>query len=303
MNHKKYIAILLLAGIIVVGLIFLWRGAGTFYHGHRLSWWVEQYGNFENARERRAEAKEALSAIGTNAVPYLMNLIGNVDAKPSSELNPVDQENFRERTWHQAWCAATAFSALGANATSCIPELKARAANPANGNVCLVAEGALVQMGPDGFAAALDVIAMPELPQRGLLMQSGGLAEHMRPIDAMTIVGHGDPNFRINSIRAAPVLLKSLGDDDIIVRNHALTMLSYSDPGVMVPALTNFLAGSPPPAVRSVATQALAMHGTNALDAVPFLLSMYSNSNQEISVEASNALMQIAPETLAKVHP
>ena len=293
-NHHKYIALILLAGIAIVGLIFLWRGTGTFYHGHGLSWWVDQYGNFENPPERRAEAKVALSAIGTNAVPYLMSLMSGVDAKPPN----TNDLNFQ--MWHRAWFAATAFSALGTNAQGYIPELKALAANPTNGTICVVAESALVQMGPDGFAAALDVIALPGLPQRGLLIQSSGLGYHMSPPNAMTLPQDEDPNYRINSIRAAPVLLKCLGDNDIIVRNHAFSMLSYGDPSIMVPALTNFLAGSPPPAVRRAATQALAKHGTNALDAVPFLLSRYSSSEPDIRIEASNALMQIAPAVLAR---
>ena len=298
MNRKKYITILLLLGIAIVGLICLWRGTGTFYHGHGLSWWVDQYGNFENPPERRAEAKAALSAIGTNAVPYLMSLIASVDAKPSN----TNDLNFP--MWHRPWFAATAFSALGTNAQEYIPELEALAANPTNANISVVAESALVQMGPNGFAAALDVIAMPGLPQRGLLMQSAGLGEHIHPPDAMTLPGHEDPNFRINSMRAAPILLKCLDDNDPAVRRWAFNLLCFCDPASIVPALTNFLAGSPPPAVRRAATQALADHGTNALDAVPFLLSRYSNSDPDISIEASNALMQIAPEVLANgQHP
>lgn len=256
--------------------------------------WVDQYGNFENPPERRAKAKAALSAIGTNAVPYLMSLMGRVDAKPPN----TNDANFQ--MWHRAWLAATAFSALGTNAQNYIPELKALAANPTNGNVCVVAENALLQMGPDGFAAALDVIAMPGLPQRGVLMQSSGLGYHTGPPNAMTLPEDEDPNFKINSIRAVPVLPKCLEDNDPVVRNSAISMLSYSDPGVMVPVLTNFLAGSPPPAVRRAATQALAEHGTNARDAVPFLLSRYSNSDPEICIEASNALTQIAPDVLAR---
>ena len=296
MNRNKYIALLLLAGIMVIGVFFLWRGTGTFYHGHRLSWWVDQYCNLDNPR--RVQAKAALSAIGTNSVPYLMNLIGNVDAKPSSALSSADQEDFRTRMWQQAWSAAAVFSVLGTNAKPYIPELKALAADPSNGDTCVVAESALVQMGPDGFAAALDVIAKPILRQRGVLMQSSGLFEHILPPWPPHL--YQDPNFRINAIRAAPILLKCLGDNDVIVRNSAFSMLSYSDSGVMVPALTNFLASSPPRAIRRQATEALAKHGRDARVAVTFLLSRCSNSNPEIRIEASNALVEIAPNVLAR---
>lgn len=291
----RFAITLLLAGIVVFGVILFGLRTGPFYHGHRLSWWVDQYCNLHNPR--RAEAKAALSAIGTNSVPYLMNLISNVDAKPPSALNSTEQEDFRTRMWQQAQSAATVFSVLGTNANPYIPELKALAVDPSNGDICVVAESALVQMGPDGFAAALDVIAKPILRQRGVLMQSTGLFEHMLPPWPPHF--YQDPNFRINAIRAAPILLKCLGDNDVTIRNSAFSMLSYSDPSVMVPALTNFLAGSPPPAIRRQATEALAKHGRDARIAVPFLLSRYSNSDPDIRIEASNALVQIAPNALA----
>jgi hypothetical protein len=296
MNHKKHIAILLLAGIAIFGLIFLWRGTGTCYHGHGLSWWVDQYGNFENPPERRAEAKAALSAIGINAVPYLMSLMGGVDAKPP------DTNDLNFRMWHRAWFAAASFSALGTNATPYIPEIKVLAANPTNGNVCVVAECALANMGPDGVAAAVDVIATPGLPQRGVLVQSSAVGQHLQPPDAMTAVGQADPNFRTNSIRAAPFLLKCLEDQDSRVQHWAVRLLSSSDPTSMVSALTNFLAGSPPLAIRGQAVAALAKHGQDARLAVPFFLFRCSDSDPEIRTEATNALMQIAPEVLSIDH-
>jgi len=53
----------------------------------------------------------------------------------------------------------SSLAALGTNATSYISEIKALAASSTNGNVCVVAECALGNMGPDGIAAAFDVIA------------------------------------------------------------------------------------------------------------------------------------------------
>lgn len=283
MKNRIWIAVILFAVIAVAGAILSCRQESEpSYHGHRLGYWVDMYGN-SYPDQRNPEDVEALTAIGTNALPYLINWIRGAND---------EQEGKR------AGSAAAIFLILGTNANSCIPELKALVANPTNGNVCVVAERALVNSGPDGFAAALEVIATPGLPHRGALMEGGVLADHMQPIDATTIVGMGDPNFKINSVRAAPVLLKCLGDKDEIAERSAFLMLSYSDPGVMVPALTNFLAGSPPPAVRRQATEALAKHGQNARIAIPFLLSRCSNSDPEIRTEATNALMQIAPEAL-----
>jgi HEAT repeat protein len=79
-------------------------------------------------------------------------------------------------------------------------------------------------------------------------------------------------------------------------------LLCFSDPDSTVPALTNFLARSPQPEIRRLATDALAKHGQDARVAVPFLLSRSGDSDSEIRVEATNALMQIAPEVLSPGH-
>ena len=323
MNRRKHIAILLLAGIAIFGMILLWPNKEPFYEGHRLSWWVDEYGNHQHSPERIAQGKEALSAIGTNTVPYLVDWIGKIDAEPpfarrsvSIFLNHLpkaaaphflvswaDKDDFHTRMWDQAWLSAAAFAALGTNATSYISEIKALAASSTNGNVCVVAECALGNMGPDGIAAAFDVIATPGLRQRDLLVQSSAVGQHLEPPNAMTFPVDEDPNFRINSIRAAPFLLKCLGDQDSRVQRWAVRLLSSSDPTSMVSALTNFLAGSPSPAIRGQAVAALAKHGRDARKAVPFLLSRCSDSDPEIRTEATNALMQIAPEMLSKDYP
>jgi hypothetical protein len=287
MKQGRYIPAFLLGIVITGALLSCRQESEPSYHGHQLSWWVDLYGN-SYPDQRNPEDVEALTAIGTNALPYLINWIRDAND---------------EKEGKRAGSAAAIFLILGTNANSCIPELKALVADPTNGNVCVLAERALVNSGPDGFAAVLEVIATPGIPQRGVLMEGGVLADHMRPTDATTMVGQGDPNFRINSIRAAPVLLKCLGDKDEVARRSAFLMLGFSDPGVMVPALTNFLASSPSPSSRRQATEALAKHGTNALDAVPFLLSRFGNSDPDISIEASNALLQIAPDALAKGRP
>jgi hypothetical protein len=279
MNHRNQITIFLLAGIAVFGVIYFWPSKEPSYHGHRLSWWVGEYGNFETPHERKTEARQALAVIGTNAVPYLMSWIGNVDAKP---LRTNDEANFQIKMWERAWLAAAAFSALGTNAEPYIPGLKSLVADPTNGNVCVIAEYALDHIGPDGFAAVLDVIATPGLPQRGVLMQGSEMADHIRSPNARTLAGHEDLNFRINSIRAAPVLAKCLEDHDPFVQRCAYILLCFSDPDSTVPALTNFLARSPQPEIRRLATDALAKHGQDARVAVPFLLTPKSASKRRM---------------------
>ena len=158
-------------------------------------------------------------------------------------------------------------------------------------------------MGPDGFAAVLDVIASPSLRQRPVIMQDFGLALHLMPIGHighLTIAGQGDPNFRINCLRAAPVFIKCLEDPDPLVQRWAGNLLSISDPGAAVPALTNYLAGSPAPDFRRTATDALWRHGADSREVVPSLLSRCGDSDPEIRAEATNAVEQINPNALGR---
>lgn len=255
------------------------------FHGQPLSWWVDQYGGFKGTKPA-SDADSAMSAIGTNAIPFLLEWIRGVDNQPTPESG------------QRAWSAAASFAALGTNADSAIPELKAILANPTNGTACVVAERALTRIGPDGFQAVLDVIATPGLEHRGALMQGDAIAPHIRAPDVTTAPGQADPNYKINSERAAPVLLKCAQDEDRMIRRWSFMLLSHADAQATVPALTNFLAGSPPPEIRRQATDALAKHGKAAAVAVPFLLSRLNDSNPDVRTEATNALMKIAPEAV-----
>jgi len=279
MTKTKYIAVFLLVGTVIGTVVIFSRQDGEpAYHGHRLGYWVDMYG-MSYPDQHNPEDMEALTAIGTNALPYLINWIRD------------------EGGGKRAGPAAATFSVLGTNAIPAIPDLKAILANPTNGHACVAAERALTRIGPEGFAAVLDVIAIPGLPQRGALMQGDALYPYLHPSGMLP--GQADPNYRINSKRAATALLKCLEDNDFHVQRLAVMLLSGSDPASMVPALTNFLHGSPPPAIRRQAMEALAAHGQQARMAVPFLLSRCSDSDPEISTEATNALIQIAPEVLS----
>jgi hypothetical protein len=272
----KYIAFFLLAGIVIAAVAVFFRQDGEpSYHGHRLSYWVDMFGN-SYPDQRNQEDMKALHVIGTNALPYLIKWIRSSDAQ-------------------RAGSAAATFSILGTNATSAIPDLKVILANPTNGDACLEAERALTQIGPEGFASVLEVIAIPGLPQRGALMQGDVLASHLAP--GGIIPGQTDPNYRINSKRAAPVLLKCLEDNDSFIQRWALMMLSRSDPDSMVPSLTNFLAGLPPLAIRKTATDALAAYGKQSRDVVSFFTLRLHDPDPAIREEATNALAKITSES------
>ena len=141
MDKKKHLGIALLAGIVIATVVRFSRPSGVYwqegepaYHGHGLGWWVDMYYNNEYHPERKAEVEAALSAIGTNAVPYLISWFACVDSKPSqpqrsasssnqhlpTAMGPdflvswADEQDFSIRMWTRARAAAAACRLLGA---------------------------------------------------------------------------------------------------------------------------------------------------------------------------------------------
>jgi hypothetical protein len=272
----KYVAVLLLLGI-ALAVVMIWRPQGEpSYHGHRLGYWVDMYGNSYPDR-RDPEDMEALHVIGTNALPYLINWVHGADGK-------------------RAMCSAVTFKVLGTNAIPAIPVLKAILANPTNGYACVLAQRALTRIGSDGFAAVLEAIATPR-PDRGDLIQGDMLTPYIaRPSEMPP--GQADPNYKINSKRAVPFLLKCLEDHDSFVQDHAVMLLSTSDPDSVVPALTNFIQGSPPQETRRLAIAALRAYGKISPAVVPFLSSRLNDPDPTIREETTNALKTITSESL-----
>src|SRR5262245_59418301 len=72
--RKRRFYLLLIGVLVVMGVLIavLSRPAEPEYQGRRLSDWIIIYASERNARE---EAKDAISHVGTNALPWLVKWI------------------------------------------------------------------------------------------------------------------------------------------------------------------------------------------------------------------------------------
>ena len=95
---------------------------------------------------------------------------------------------------------------------------------------------------------------------------------------------------------AAKDLEKVLGDEDIVIRANAASVLSVTSnpPESLVPALRE-LVNSEQPEYVSMAVVALGNLGADAVDAVPELTALIDSTDKDISVRAARILSMVGP--------
>jgi hypothetical protein len=165
----------------LAGALLLLLGARTMvsteprYHGQPLSYWIEQYrvgsttmiGNSGVEPSQLIESREAIRAIGTNAVTSLVKWmryqapIWGTRFMPWAPLplqNKVDQALFSHERANRGEAAMEALEFLGTNATAAIPALMALALKT-QGNlyIAMRATRAMCQLGPEAFPAMINV--------------------------------------------------------------------------------------------------------------------------------------------------
>jgi hypothetical protein len=275
----KRVQIALAVALIILAGVSAWQGLRLrepVYQGKRLSVWLREYrsglniGDEDRVRAGNT-AKSAIRAIGTNAIPTLLNMLRKKDSFVVSKLVglwnrhlysslPNSLPNWvRYPGWYMNQAATLnneavlGFKILGADAQQAVPAL-----------ITIYEQG----ISPDSQAAtgrALNAI--------------GPAAQRM----------------------ALPSCLRAAASPNSSVRGVAIQTLYavHVEPQVVVPALvkalsdTNFVN-------RLVAARGLGSFGTNAQQAVPALMVLLSDSNSRVRSDATNALKKIDPEAAAK---
>jgi hypothetical protein len=189
MRKRKVIVLATLALAAVVFLLLNTDEREPKYNGHSLSYWVNIFGDqwynflFASVDPRFAEATNAVSHIGTNALPYLLKwiryeqpswrskLIRQVRQLPSSYLPKDKLSNFIEgNNNRKAYYAASSFRILGTNALPALPELTAMMRDTTSPNTALRAAFALSALGPSAFPILTNALADPKQPNRQTLV-------------------------------------------------------------------------------------------------------------------------------------
>jgi HEAT repeat protein len=300
-KRRKKILIALTCLIVIAGIALVCWNAEPRYNGHSLSYWMDHFGSLNiatNAEE--AKARDAISHIGTDAVPYLLKWMSyerdssdrypkNLVAELANAVAPTNSSTWspsqtEDSLFRRANTSVFVLSLLGNRAKAAIPRLT-EMLNPATDfAVRLRAARSLECIGEDGLPPLLAVLAQTNAPNRHFMAsrvaKSSGLER--------------------NATLAIPVLVHCLDDSDPEISLnavYALRRLAGKSP-LVVPALTNCLRESAAPHLRRNATWALGQYGEQARVAMPLLLNQLTDPDLGVRIQTTNALQKIAPEVL-----
>jgi len=274
MRKRVYVPVAFLL-VAIVGVI-TWQvlhehEREPVYQGKRLSAWLREYRSALNVidgdrEEAGKTARNAIQAIGTNAIPTLVRMLGKKDSFVVSKLLALWNRHFsslprwaRYPGWlrHQAAFlnnyAEHGFEILGADAQQAVPALIALYEQNVSPYSQVATSRALIAIGP--------------------------AAQRM----------------------AIPSFLRAAASSNAPARNVAVQALSGVDAEQrqVVPALTAALSDTNF-VIRMVAASGLGRFGTNAEQAVPALVLMLSDPSPQVRPEATNALKRIDPEAAAR---
>ncbi len=280
--------VLLLAVAVVVGLIL----AGAFrerepeYGGKRLSEWVVRHSRALNANSVRdkLEAAEALSHIGTNAIPFLLRWIRYEQPSWKTHLyrsiHPIIKRvgaswQLTDNNESRAIASANAFHALRLETKAAMPDLIQIMNDPKAGSSATRSVVALGFLGKD---------ALPFL-----MMGFTNREPRIRVGVAGAIVLLGK-----DAGPAIPLLIRSLNDDCEVVADRAASALGELKlkPDLAIAALTKGLQ-DPRIRVRQHAARALGEFGPEASPALPALMNSFQNPDFTLRKQATNAVRKI----------
>ena len=281
---KRRGMLLMLAAALGMGLVLRWpRGAGDpVYEGKRLSQWLAETNKWNKQRMLTKEAVEAVNAIGTNAIPYLLSEFERGGPK---WLEDFKQGKFVSRTlklrfqpkWVRWNKAISALAVLGPDAAPALPTLVRYLDDPERGLTA---------------AYLINRTQEARLPYLLKALSSTNPTVIRYTIDYLYDRGNAaEP--------AIPRLIQLMDHPDEHVRARAIFVLRYFPSAAVssVAALRRALSDSHTQ-VRRNAALALAGFSTVAKPAVPDLQKLLDDPDPSCALLASNALAKIDPSAL-----
>ena len=291
MNRRRILLLLALVAVVAVLVLFWPRGPKEpVYQGKRLTEWIQQAQwptrrfPTQPERERADAARQAIKAIGTNALPYLVSEFVRPESKWRTSFNRWASKHpsirFRFADFDtRVLAAANGLGILGRDAAPALPTLAEYLGDSRMGFTAAMAMGKAEDLAIPYF---LKAIASGD----SLAAENAGkvIANLMQMRDT-------EP--------AIPGLIQMLQHTNESTRRVAAWTLGglRSQTEAMVPALTTALS-DPVAIVQFHAAHALARKGKHSLPAVPTLLRLMTNSDPQLALAASNAVAQIDPAAL-----
>jgi HEAT repeat protein len=300
-RRKKILIALAFVVLAVSAILFFSRNTEPRYNGHPLSYWLAETRREDLHAEDQEYIRKAISQIGTNALPYLLQWLRYEDKKPPFQDNYV--KSFSRRLpkkfiprplirW--AWgdydeearadTSVFAFEVLGKRGSAGIPQLIEMLNNTNHAEVPDRAAMALALMGEDGLQPLLTVLAKTNSLNRRIVADRIGLSRGLEKHATLVI----------------PVLVNCLEEGDLQIRYRAADTLGRIavKPLVVIPALTNCLNESAKADIRCSVTWALGRYGEHARVAMPLLLNQLTDPDLGVRIRTTNAIRAIDPNAL-----
>ena len=289
----------------------VWRGREPVYEGVRLSRWLQHYGPDGDS----PEADEALRAIGTRAIPALLEQLRAKDPILRINLPALGLRYTPAEVRHLR--AEKGLSALGTEASNAVPAIVQIYEQDISPSSRHAAANALVEIGPASKSAIPALIrsaASTNSEVRAFAVYTlGRMALEPQLVNPVLTQSLHDPDREVrynaafglsamafmggDAKAAIPALVETLRDSYPTARAASAMALGHihSEPGLVVPALTEALRDREV-FVRVQAASALGEFGTNAKPAAAALLEVLQEQNQDATNAALKAIKQIDPE-------
>jgi HEAT repeat protein len=253
------LVVILACGIAVLILKFVYRPEPS-YNGKTLTQWADQFGSNNWSASGAAgarEAKAAIQKVGTNSVPFLIELIRSTESPTRSRLRRIVPRSWhtrlhlQERTQQTRRTGAHALAALGPDAAAiALPDLIEIASRHPNEDARYVAVFAIRVLG-EGAEPAIPFLIQCLTNSVNIIRDEAALAlgyMHLQPdvtVPALTVylksvTGKGDwelrdaiaslGEFGTNATPALPILLLLLNHSDATVRSQVTNALGHIDP-------------------------------------------------------------------------
>jgi hypothetical protein len=299
-NRRKFFILTACLAAVAAFIAVLSSEREPHYRGRSLTYWLETYaGPYSTPTSPRdPQAIEAITAIGTNAVPFLLQQIGHEPVRNSFKStiavrlgalfpkarSPLAGWALDDEANSRGNAASLAFEILGPRGSPGLPDLARIAQVPGNLQAANRAVYAMACFGKPALPYLLTVLENPSAPQR----------QHAALYIEIT------PDIASNAAPAIPALLRCLQDTNISVAYSAASCLGaiHLQPETVVPALTNYLAAGPD--LREAAILALGQFGPGARMALPHLAAATNDPEPDIRQYAETALSSVLgmdPET------
>ena len=246
------------------------------WQGKKLSQWLTNC-NSDDPRDLSESARQAIRAMGTNALPPLLRMVARKDSSALLRLRVWAGKGsiIRQLTppshYISRISAAAGIEALGREAAPAAPELIK----------LLNADQTFYPA-----ALALGAIGPPAIPSLARALTNRSALTRIGALQALDFM-HGAED-------AIPDLLRSLDDSDPVVREGAALTLGdmRKQPDRVVPKLMERLADTNT-SVRADAAIAIGLFEAQGRMAVPKLLALQNDSSAEVRQQATAALEKV----------